>query len=421
MSKVGRRHLLAGALGAAGSMVLGREIARGAVAPDKRLVFVFMRGGVDSLGLVSPLGPAGATLASLRPHIGLQNALPFSATLAVNRLLAPLLDDVTIRDGLNIVVHAGSLNESRSHFVAMDHIESGDAAGSTATGFLGAAASSLARNAVGVGTLLPASLRGTNALVLSDPARLQPQYAHGGLKPGLSRAQRLGSYQQAAGESGDALVDGFARQAESQFDALAGAMRDVTLAGLVTAGGYVNSSFGQRLAVAAAMLASPVNPAIVTVDAEHAWDTHSNQATNDPAGYYAYGKKVDDVAKNLVAFKNDLQRIGLWNSTAIVLMSEFGRTVRENGNQGTDHGRAGAMLLLGGAMRPHADVGYRGLRSISLPTSFDESTALDVVHDYRSVMAEIFERHLGLSQSTALTLFRPEASVQARDYLNVVR
>ena len=421
MSGTRRRHFLFGSLAAAGSFVLGRESARGAVPTNKRLVFVFMRGGVDSLGLVSPVGAGAATLAALRPNIGLENPIAFSPTLALSRLLAPLLDDAVIRAGLNIVVQAGSLNESRSHFVAMDHVESGDAAGSTSTGFLGAAASALARNAIGVGALLPASLRGTNALVLSDPARLQAQYAHGGLKPGLSRAQRLGLYKQAAGESADALVDGLARQAEAQFDAIAGAMQGVTLAGLVSAGSYVNSSFGQRLAVAGAMLASPANPAIVTIDAEHAWDTHFNQATNDPAGYYAYGKKVDDVAKNLVAFKNDLQRRGLWDGTAIVLMSEFGRTVRENGNHGTDHGRAGAMLLLGGAMRGHTDPAYRGLRSISLPATVDGSTALDVVHDYRLVMAEILERHLGLPQATVIGLFRPAASVRAVEYLNVVR
>jgi uncharacterized protein (DUF1501 family) len=408
-------------VGGGGAVVVPRARPRGAVPTSKRLVFVFMRGGVDSLGLVSPVGAGAATLAALRPNIGLQNPIGFSPTLAVNRLLAPLLDDATVSASLNIVVQAGSLNQSRSHFVAMDHVESGDAAGSTPTGFLGTAANALARNAIGVGALVPASLRGTNALVLSDPARLQPQYAHGGLKPGLSRAQRLGLYKQAPGESGDALVDGLARQAQSQFDSIAGAMQGVTIAGLVSAGSYVQSSFGQRLAVAAAMLASPANPAVVTVDAEHAWDTHFNQATNDPAGYYAYGKKVDDLAKNLVAFKNDLLRRGLWDGTAIVLMSEFGRTVRENGSQGTDHGRGGAMLLLGGAMRSHSDLAYRGLRSISLPAAFDGSTALDVVHDYRVVMAEILERHLGLAQATVVGLFRPAASVRASDYLNVVR
>jgi uncharacterized protein (DUF1501 family) len=336
-------------------------------------------------------------------------------------VLAPLVDDASIRACLNIVVHAGSLNETRSHFVQMDHVESGNSAGTTPTGFLGMAANALVRNTVGVGALMPASLRGANPLVLSDPARLQPQYAHGGLKPGLRRAQRLGLYKLASGESGDLRVDTLARQAESQFDAIASAMQGVTLSGLVSEGGYVNSSFGQRLAVAGVMLASPADPAIVTIDAEHGWDTHANQATNDPAGYYAYGKKVDDLAKNLRTFKNDLQRRGMWENTAIVLLSEFGRTIRENANQSSDHGRAGTMLLLGGAMRAHSDTAYRGLRSLALPTTFDGSTALDVVHDYRVVMAEILERHLGLGQAAALALFQPAASVRASDYLNVVR
>ncbi|HEX6240688.1 MAG TPA: DUF1501 domain-containing protein [Polyangiales bacterium] len=421
MIGIRRRQFLHGSLGAAAALALSRTIARGAAPATKRLVFVFMRGGVDGLGLVGPVGADAATLTALRPNIGLRDAIAFSPSLTLNRLLAPLLDDASIRASFNVVLQAGSLNETRSHFVQMDHVESGDAAGATPTGFLGVASNLLGRNTVGVGALTPASLRGANPIVLSDPARLQPQYAHGGLKPGVTRAQRLGMYKVAPGEVGDPRVDTLARQAEAQFDAVAGALQGVTLAQLVSAGAYVNSPFGQRLAVAGAMLASPANPAVVTIDAEHGWDTHANQATNDPSGFYAYGKKVDDLAKNLRAFKNDLSRRGMWEHTAIVLMSEFGRTVRENANQGSDHGRGGVMLLLGGALRAHSDAAYRGLRSLSLPTTFDESTALDVVHDYRVVMAEILERHLGMTQTAALSLFRPAASVRASDYLNVVR
>lgn len=394
--------------------------APAAVPTNKHLVFVFLRGGLDGLGLVSPLGADGARLAAWRPNIGLQNPLPFSTTLGVHRLLAPLLDDAAIRDRLNVVLHAGSLNETRSHFEQMDHVESGNATGTTATGFLGVAANALGRSTVAVGALMPSSLRSANPIVLSDPARVQASYAHGGLRPGLTRAQRMGLYQKASAESGDAQVHTVAQQAQSQLDAVASALSSQTLSGLVSAGSYLNTPFGQRLAVAATMLATPANPAIVTVDAEHGWDTHNNQATNDATSFGAYGKKVDDLARNLRAFKNDLVRRGKWDSAAIVLLSEFGRTVRENANQGSDHGRGGVMLLRGGAVRSHVDAGYVGPRSYALPSAVDESAALDVKVDYRAVMAELLQRHLGVPQASVLGLFRG-AAPSVSDYLNVVR
>ena len=186
-------------------------------------------------------------------------------------------------------------------------------------------------------------------------------------------------------------------------------------------GSYVAShhEFGQRLAVAAAVLAW--NPAIVAVDAGHDWDTHFAEHPNDPAEWYGLAKKVDDFAKNIVAFKNDLVRRTAGTGTAIVVISEFGRTVKENGDRGTDHGRGGLMLLLGGAIRRHSDAAYLGLRALTIPASADSSTALAVTHDYRVVMAELLERHLGLTRSSALALFRPEGTVSAANYLNVLR
>jgi len=79
------------------------------------------------------------------------------------------------------------------------------------------------------------------------------------------------------------------------------------------------------------------------------------------------------------------------------------------------------MLLLGGAIRPHADTGYRGLRSYAIPATADSSTALAVVHDYRLVMAELLERHLGLARSAVLDLFQPAGVIDPADYLNVLR
>lgn len=265
---------------------------------------------------------------------------------------------------------------------------------------------------------MPRSLRGTNAVCLTDPAELRDDFSNGPFRSGLNRHARMGLYRFA-----DARVDALATLAESQLATLSGALGTATKDDLTSTGNYVAAAheFGARLAVAAALIGSSWSPAIVTVDAGHDWDTHYAEFPNDLTQWYGLARKVDDVARNLVAFKNDLVKRGKWDTTAIAVVSEFGRTVKENGNGGTDHGRGGLMMLLGGPIRPHADTGYRGLRSYQIPQTVDSSTALPLVHDYRVVMAELLEAHLGIARSTVLAMFNPAGSVNPAAYLNVLR
>lgn len=153
-----------------------------------------------------------------------------------------------------------------------------------------------------IGNAVPTSLRGTNPVLLQDPAKLQAGYSAYNLKTGFTRSQRLGMYKKTANETGDANIDSFARLAQTQYDLLDDV--PVTLSQLVTGGGYLNTSFGQRLSVAGAMLASAANPAFVSVDAEHSWDTHSTQNTNASLSTWgAFSGKVDDLARNLWLLK----------------------------------------------------------------------------------------------------------------------
>jgi uncharacterized protein (DUF1501 family) len=413
-----RDFIAAASLAGVGAAFMSHPLARiaHAQAQTKQLVFIFLRGGADALGWYSPLGAGEQALRAHRPTLSLAQPIPFSPTLAANRFLAPMLNDATVMNGLNVVLHAGCVNETRSHFEQMGHVESGDSVGTTPSGFLGATANALSKNSAAIAAVMPASLRGANPACLTDPVQLRHGYAEGSFGWGFSRQDRMGLYR-----FGDAQVDRVASLAETQLNALSATLGSATKESLTTAGGYVVShhEFGQRLAVAAAVLAW--NPAVVAVDAGHDWDTHFAEHPNDPAQWYGVAKKVDDFAKNIVAFKNDLVRRNRWNSTAIVVLSEFGRTVKENGDHGTDHGRGGLMLLLGGAIRRHSDSSYLGLRSFTIPASADSSTALAVTHDYRVVMAEIIEKHLGLTRSSALALFRPEGTVSAANYLNVLR
>ena len=158
------------------------------------------------------------------------------------------------------------------------------------------------------------------------------------------------------------------------------------------------------------MLASVANPAFVTVDAEHDWDTHANQRTNELT-FGAFGTKVDDIGRNLLAFKNDLVARGKWATTAVVVITEFGRTILENANKGSDHGRGGLILLMGGRIRPFTNAAYTGLRNWTIPTTADASSALDVVHDYRIVLSEILQKNCGLTAAQATSIFLSQINV----------
>ena len=425
MTRLRRRELLAAAIAGAGLSFT--DVFRGAsaqTASTKHLVFVFLRGGADALGLVTPLGAEAALLRAARPTLAIAAPIALSPTLGLNPGFAPWLGDADLMNDLNVIVHAGSVNETRSHFEQMDHIETGDSVNLPATGFLGVGARAAAWNSAALGTISPASLRGTNPVVMADPARVRPDFAYGSLKPGMSRATRMNLMKGATGTGADARVDGLARDSEAQMNLLASQLGSVSLADLTGRGGYVSASpftFGPRLALAAALMGTTFRPAFLTVDAEHQWDTHAYEDVNNPTAYYSISRKAQDLAKNLLAFKRDLTARGKWESTVVVVMSEFGRTVKENGTRGTDHGRGGVMFLMGGPVRAHADPAYLGRRSLMIPEAPGASTPLEVVHDYRLVMGEVLERHMAMPRATVLSLFRPEGSVSPESYLNVIR
>ncbi len=409
-----RRTILTGALAGLGLAALPGRRARAALA-SPRLVFVFLRGGADALNLLPPAGNAGAVLASLRPTISVAGALPLGAStdVLVHPALAPLLAP-DIVSNLGVVLHAGSMADTRSHFDQMYRIETGDSSGATPTGMLTRAASALGLRPIAAGRVAPNSLLGSDPVVLSDPARLQPGYSDTNLKPGWSRAQRLAMYQGTAAEVGDPRISAVAGKTLADGNALATQLAGETLATLTANHGYVASSvFGQRLAMAARLCTTTLDPRLITLDGDQFWDTHGAQLPNDATAWRGLYVSARDLGTNLAAFKRDLVARGQWASTVVVVMSEFGRTVRENGSAGTDHGRAGAMLLMGGPVRGFADPGYLGVRRWTLPASPDGSTALQVTHDYRVVLGEIFERHLGMPRATASSIFLGQAALSA--------
>lgn len=413
-----RRTFLTSTLASLGLSFLPGQPAR-AAAGGRRLVFVMLRGGADALSLVSPAGAAATTLAQWRPTLALAGGISLSPDLQAHPAMAPLVTSAGLAN-LTFVLHAGGVSDTRSHFDQQHRIETGDTGGAASRGFLASVALAAGLQTCAVHRTAPRSLAGANPLVLSDPARLLAGYSDTGVKPGWSRAQRLAMYQVAAGEAGDARVDALARQALASGDVLASELGGETLATLTSRHGYLASSgFAGRLALAARLAATSLAPSLMAVEGGQPWDTHTSQSTNNASAATGLYASVKDLATNLAAFRADLISRGLWSSTVVVVMSEFGRTVKENASAGTDHGRGGLMMLMGGPVRAFGSAGYLGRPRWSLPSPIDGSTALELVHDYRVVMAEILEHHLLLPAATVNAAFWGQLGGSG-SYLNVL-
>jgi uncharacterized protein (DUF1501 family) len=155
---------------------------------------------------------------------------------------------------------------------------------------------------------------------------------------------------------------------------------------------YPNTQFGQRLKQIAQLIKADVGLEVAFADVG-GWDTHVNQGGS--TGQLA--ARLDDFAKSIAALVADLgDRMA---DVTIMTMSEFGRTVRQNGNGGTDHGHASALFVIGGDVRGRKVYGrWPGLE----PEQLYEGRDLALTTDFRSVFSEVASKHLGASRLDAL-------------------
>lgn len=152
--------------------------------------------------------------------------------------------------------------------------------------------------------------------------------------------------------------------------------------------GYSHEGVGEAFRTAAALLKADLGLAALHVDVS-GWDTHVNQGPVD--GHMA--RSMHALGSNLGAFHADITRAGL--PVTVVVLSEFGRTVQENGGQGTDHGRATTCMLLGKAVAG-GRVYAPGWQSLS-PDDLDGGRDLHVMIDFRDVLGELIRKRLDAS------------------------
>ena len=359
------------------------------------LICLFQRGAADALNVVVPFGERAyfamrPGIAIPAPQAGTLSALDLDGFFGLHPSLAPLKP---LWDrGLLAPIHAvGSPSSTRSHFDAQDYMESGtpDAKG-TPDGWLNRylAASGTCDEcrvspfrAVAMAPQTPRMLQGSAPTVAMDSI---DQFA---VRSGGDSAARL----EALYRTGSAdLVHGVGSE---MFDAVK-MLRAADPRRFEPENGadYPPSQFGQRLRQIAQLVKSDVGLEIAFADIG-GWDTHVNQG--GVQGQLA--NRLSDFAQSIAALTADLG--DRMEQVVILTMSEFGRMVRQNGNGGTDHGHAGAMFVIGGAVKGKKVHGrWPGLAQEQL----FEGRDLALTTDFRTVFAEVAGAHLGATQLDTL-------------------
>ncbi len=387
-----RRQLLQGLLAAGGLSLFPLSRRSWAIAnpqqTEKHFIVILLRGAVDGLSLVAPY--AEDNYYALRPNIALakpgvtDGLLDLDGFFGLHPALAPLLPHWQARS-LAFIHASGSPALSRSHFEAQDILETALLNTALAQqGWLNGLAQALPNNhaadrAISVGNVLPKIFQG-KASVASLPTNIRADKPSSIDNPQLEKKfeqlyanhpELAAQYQQAVSARAVMLQDLQAEMADSAR-------------GAPNPDAFINMS--EKVAE---MLRHDRNIQLVFMDVG-GWDTHIAQGN-------AKGQLAGKLEKFGQGLATLIQGLGpAYQNTAILIMSEFGRTVAENGNKGTDHGHGNVAWLLGGNVQGgKVYARWPGLDHEQLWQGRD----LAVTTDFRAIIGEVVGRHFGLGDA----------------------
>jgi uncharacterized protein (DUF1501 family) len=364
--------------------------------PQRRLVVVMLRGAVDGLSVVAPVTDADYRRA--RPTIALGppgsegGALDLDGRFGLHPALAPLMPLWTA-NRLAFVHAAGSPDPTRSHFDAQDYLESATpGVKSTPDGWLNRLLGVLPPDdgasparALSIGPVLPRIVAGRQPV-----ATMAAGVA--ATRPTLLDRPRIGSAFDALYAGDDKLSQAYRASKQARREVMASLAEPDALAREMQAannGAPLPNGFPDDAARLATLMRHDGRVQLAFMDLG-GWDTHARQG----AASGALANRLQPLGHGLALMADSLGPV--FDDTVILVMSEFGRTVRENGNGGTDHGHGNVMWLLGGGVaggRVHGR--WPGLDERAL----HEGRDLAVSTDFRSVLAQIGERNLRLNDA----------------------
>ena len=404
MSKLTRRAflratsfglLLPSMAGQLGFTLRSARAAADGVTGQKTLVYLFFRGGMDTLSWLVPIsGQNRIEYENKRPNI----RVPLSG----NNAAIPLDDAFGLNSGssaLTNLYNMGSLafvqacgmpsgQGSRSHFESMRLYETGGTLdNSQITGWLARyldSSPTLSPTAIFPSLtpgVLPDVLRGSSrSMAVDDPSNFHPNSG----AYGNEHLTTLSSLY-----DGNSRMDATVRTAVDTVYQLENSNLDLP------AGVYPNTSLARNLGLIAQVIKGNYGLEVATVDFG-GWDTHQNQGNNG-TGYFR--DRIRIVAEAVDAFFTDLASAGLMDNVVLVTQTDFGRRVRENGNQGTDHGTGQVMMVAGGAVQGGRILGtFPGITDQQLYLNTDVTATTD----YRTVLSDVVVNFMGNPDYTGI-------------------
>ena len=389
-----RKFLTTAGLVTAGMLVpvgLNSWVATGvrSATKRKRLVVIFLRGAVDGLNIVVPHQEAEYYKA--RPTIAVPYPQKKNGAIDLDGFygLHPKLQDLMPlwnSKNLAFVRGVGSPIVERSHFQAQDYLESGTpGVKNTKNGWLNRLLAELPQD------------RPTQALNVgvTTPYILQGEMAIASIKPGLNSAAPIPTDRPRVRQAFSKLYGGtdiLSKAYQNGKKAREIVLTDLTREMMSASRGAKNvNAFVDDAAEVAKLMVGNAKTQLAFMQVG-GWDTHINQN-------FAFDRLLPSLGEGLATLVRGLEPI--FSDTVIVVMSEFGRTVRENGNKGTDHGYGNAMWLLGGAIRGGNYGQWQGLSQSKLIENRD----LPVTTDFREVLSLILQQHLSLSDDGLSRVF----------------
>jgi uncharacterized protein (DUF1501 family) len=441
-AKVSRRSFMVGCSATIAAMAGSRITHLAFASPDapdatngEVVVVVFLRGGVDGINVIPPTGGSSNDRAHYEAELRKNLKIPASganSALGIGSLTNPATGQTTsfgmnpalaplhglYQSGFLAVVHATGLTSSnRSHFDSMQFMETGTPdVKTTGSGWLARHLNTLNMGvaqfpALSAGSGLAMSLGGRqDAIALTSPGSLN-LYTWGAYADQQKQALR-DMYSLDASDPNRTWIHSAGENALNALDIVG--TGNYTPAPGVTYPQY--SGFSESLKTVAQMIKMDVGLRAATLDLG-GWDTHENQQypwdKNGVGGYFY--DQLSLLARGLMSFFQDLGQHT--KRTTIIVMSEFGRTLKENANNGTDHGHGNVLLVLGGGINGGRVYGaWPGLAGDQLFDGRD----LQITTDYRHVLSELLVTRLGNTAANLPTIF-PNGYTPPAQWMGIAR
>lgn len=378
-----RRTLLKSLAALPAAAMAGRLWA--APAGKTRLLFVFMRGGYDAASLLAPT--ASQYYYDVRPNIAIAKAaaLPIDADWGLHPALRDTIHPLFLAGQVAFVPFAGTEDLSRSHFETQDSIELGQALDRKRdyrSGFLNRLAATLnaeRASAIAFTDQLPLIMQGSLQLPNSALRNLAKP-AIDARQAGLIAAMYEGTPLAQQVRDGFTVRDDVMKEMIDEMDA---ANRNA-----ITAKGFELEA--RRIA---RVMKERYHIGFIDVGG---WDTHVGQG--NATGYLA--NRLEEMGRGLSGFAQEMGPD--WQDTVVVVVSEFGRTFRENGNRGTDHGHGSVYWVLGG--------GINGGKVLGEQVRLEQATLFQnrdypVLNEYRAMFGGLLARMYGLNAGQVEGIF----------------